>query len=153
MEAVHTSEKSVNLYQTEWRHIPEDCTLQLPYLVTLCAFNCDPHYGPRGKLENHNCTESERYIIFSSSALRHGGVKAFLISALDGDKWSVSRSGLLIPGEVSPGRNWLEYWEEVVPVWILWRREGESNLDSLVILPVAQHLFGAILFPVTQSIR
>jgi hypothetical protein len=37
MDAVYSSEMSVNFYQTTWHHIPEDSTL-LKYAVTLEIF-------------------------------------------------------------------------------------------------------------------
>jgi hypothetical protein len=72
-------------------------------------------------------------------------IQAFLISALDGSEWSVSRPGRFIRRERTLGTHWIGGWGGGPQVWDTVSKRKipsprrESNPDYPIIQPVASH--------------
>jgi hypothetical protein len=122
MDAVSTSETSLDLYEITLLSIPQVCR-------HVCLKLKLSHYTPWRRLEEG------RY----SSYL-------FSTSALDGGEWSASRPGRsLAPGKGPPVPIVEEAGWAPEPVWTQRLQEKsfglcrESNLDGQVIQPVARH--------------
>jgi hypothetical protein len=79
-----------------------------------------------------------------------GGIAPpFLTSALEWDKWSVSR-----PCRFTPGTHWIGGWWAPELVWTMWRRKQSCTAGNRTwaVQPVAS-LYWAILPPLRRYVR